>query len=254
MPTSPQADARFEEQVRSAPFIFSGQIVKPGASTVATLPPNDRLAIVKIDTVFRAPAVLGSLTGKRITVQIAAGKPMKTGAKALFYATSWLYGDGIAVVEVARADVPKDKKDMLARVAQAEIRLEDNKLTDRLSRADLVVSGIVADTRPVDRERPEPRSEHDPVWWQADIAVDRMEKGKVQSVIVLAYFPASLDEYWLDVPKLQPRQRGVFILHRGADDKRTILQPPGPALLHPLDFQPAVQLDRVRALLKLASI
>lgn len=250
---SSRPDNRFAELVRSAPFIFSAQIVKPGASTVATLAPTERLAVVKVNTVFRAPPLLGPLEGKQLTIQLASGKPMKAGSRALFYAMSWLYGDGIAVVEVARSDVPKDATDVLARVAQVELRLEDDKLAMRLKRAALVISGMVAGTSPVEPEGRGPRSEHDPIWWQAEIAVDRTEKGKSRGTRVEVYFPASLDEYWIDVPKLEPRQRGVFILHQETEGRRARLQPPGPALLDALDFQPAAHLERVRALLKLAS-
>ena len=246
---SRQRDLRFAEQVRTAPFIFTGQVVTPGATTLAALAPDERLAVVRIDTVFRAPAVLGPIEGKRVTIQLARGRPMKAGARALFYATSWLYAEGIAVVELAREPVPRNPKDVLARVAQAELRLEDDKLGVRLRRAELVVSGVVGETGPLEGERAAPRSEHDPVWWRADIAVERIEKGQADGTRVTAFFPSSLDEYWLDTPKLVPGQRGVFILHR----EKGRMPAPGPALLDPLDFQPPGHLERVRAALKAGS-
>ena len=248
-----QADARFDEQVQAAPFIFTGQIVKTGAAAIAALTPDERLAIVRVDTVLRAPPLLGALRGKRITIQLIARRPMKAGAKALFYATSWLYGDGIGVVEVARESVPKDAKAMLTAVAQAELRIEDGKLSARLQNAELVITGMIETTEPVEHDEREPRSEHDPLWWRADIAIDQVEKGRLREARHSAYFPASLDTYWLDVPKLQRGQRGTFILHRHAEGKRARMAPPGPALLDPLDYQPPSQVERVRALLKLAS-
>jgi hypothetical protein len=248
-----QADARFAEQVRAAPFIFIGQIVKARATAIAALEPDDRLAVVRVDTVLRAPPVLGALKGKRITIQLTCGRPMKAGAEALFYATSWLYGDGIAVVEVARKSVPEDAKAMLAAVAQAELRIEDGKLSERLQLAELVITGMVVETHPVENVAGGPRSEHDPLWWRAEIAIDHIEKGTLAEARHSAYFPSSLDVYWLDVPKLQRGQRGTFILQRHAEGKKALMAPPGPALVHPLDFQLPAQVERVRALLKLAS-
>lgn len=251
-----QADERFADQVRAAPFIFTGQIVKAGATSIVALAPDERLAVVRVDTVLRAPPVLGPLGGKRITIQLISGRPMKAGAKALFYATSWLYGDGIAVVEVARESVPGDAKAMLAAVAHAELRIEDGKLSARLLSAERVITGTVEKTEPVEHVDRGPRSEHDPVWWRAEIAIDQIEKGKPRDARDNAYFPSSLDDYWIDVPKLQRGQRGTFILHlqhRQTEGKRARMLPPGPALLHPLDFQLPAQVERIRALLKLAS-
>ena len=248
---SQPADARFAEQVRAAPFIFTGQIVKARASGIAALAPDERIAVVRVATVLRAPPVLGALGGKLITIQLAEGRPMKVGAKALFYAASWLYGEGIAVVEVARESVPRDAKAMLAAVAQAELRIEDGKLRARLELAELVLTGMVVETDAVEPEDVSPRSEHDPMWWRAEIAIDQTEKGALDEARHSAYFPSSLDVYWLEVPKLQPGQRGTFILHRHAEGKKALMPPPGLALLHPLDFQLPAEVNRVRALLKL---
>lgn len=60
------ADERLVTRVRSAPFIFSGKIIKTGASTVAVLEPNEQVVVVAIRTVFRTPPVLGQLEGRRI--------------------------------------------------------------------------------------------------------------------------------------------------------------------------------------------
>ena len=248
-----QADARFAELVRTAPFIFTAQVVQLGATSVAGLAPNERLAVVKVDSVFRAPPVLESLKNKRVTIQLGGQKSLKAGEKALFYATSWLYGDGVAVVEVARERVPSDLKSLAARVAQVELRFEDEKLNERLHRAEIVITGLVEKVGPIDQDVGSRRSEHDPLWWRAEIAIDHVEKGKAQDMRVTAYFPSSLDEYWLETPKLHADQRGTFILHREAEGKRARMQPPGPALLDPLDFQPLAQTERVRAMLKLAS-
>lgn len=252
-PVTP-ADARFVERVRSAPFIFAGRIVKRGASTMAMVEPNDQVAVVAVDSVFRAPPVLGRLEKTRVTVQLAPGRTASAGDRILFYATSWMYGDGLAVVEVAREALPKDLAATRARVARAELAIEDEKLAARLRAAATVVSGAVLATRPLEESIRGHRSEHEPVWWLADVAVDHYEKGRGGEPRITVVFPSSVDEYWLDVPKLEAGDRGVFLLHQRAQGKKDRFPPPGPALLDPLDFHALTQLERIRALLKLNAI
>ena len=189
-----------------------------------------------------------------LTVRFAEGKPSKAGARALFYAGSWLYAEGIAVVERSRSAAPKDDKEMLARVAAAELRLHDDELLNRLRLATLVLSGLVEETEVYERTEGGRRSEHDPVWWRARVVVEHADKGKLREPRLAIYFPSSLDEYWIDVPKLHPGQRGTFILHRTATGKSARFAPPGPAILDALDYQPQVQTERVRSLLKLGSL
>lgn len=251
--TTKTSEARFAEQVQSAPFIFVGRIVQPGASTVREIAPQPGLAVVLVEDVYRAPVSLGALKGTRLTIMLDRKRPTEKGTRTLFYATSWMYSDGIAVVEVARASVPADAKVMLERVVRAELLGEDEKLADRLRRADLVVTGLVESVSPIEAQRTSLTSEHDPVWWRSDLLIDRANKGQLKEPRLAIAFPASLDEYWIDVPKLQAGQRGLFILHRQSDSKRARLRPPLPAVLDPLDVQPMTQAERVRALLKLAA-
>lgn len=253
--TRKNPEARFAEQVQSAPFIFVGRVVESGASTVREIAPQAGLAVVLVEEVYRAPVTLGDLKGKPLTIMLDGKKSADKGARALFYATSWMYSDGIAVVEVGRSAVPRDAGAMLERVVRAEVRGEDQKLLARLASAELVVTGRVERISPIEEARTSLTSEHDPVWWRADLVIDRAEKGRLKEPRLTIAFPASLDEYWIDVPKLQAGQRGLFLLHGVAgvaEGKRARMRPPAPALLDALDFQPMVQCDRVRALLKLA--
>jgi hypothetical protein len=246
------SDAQFIERVRAAPFVFSASVLKTGASSVSTLPAAEGLAVLKVDAVARAPAVVGSLRGKRITLRCASTP--RVGDKAVYYAAGWLYGDGLALVEIAREAMPKIGRDWIEKIARAELWLADDRLASRLRDAAMVVDGLVEQTEPAERKDDAPatpRSEHDPLWWRARIAVGGVVKGPLPDPWVDAYFPSSVDEYWLDVPKLRVGQRGLFLLHRRAASRKESLQPPGPALVDALDFQLPTQADRLQALLKL---
>lgn len=245
---------RIDPFVAGAQFIFTGRVVKPVGSTVSALAGRADVGVVKIEAVFRGPATLGPLKGKLLTVRFAEGKPSKVGTRALFYAGSWIYAEGVAVVERSRSAPPKDDKEMLARVAAAELRLHDDKLLSRLRLATIVLSGLVEETEVYERTEGGRRSEHDPVWWRAWVVVEHADKGRLREPRLAIYFPSSLDEYWIDVPKLHPGQRGTFILHRTATGKSARFAPPGLAILDALDYQPQVQTERVRSLLKLGSV
>lgn len=249
--TTTNAEEAFFDRVRSAPFIFTGQVVRTEASSVREIAPGPGLALVQVREVFRAPPTLGDIKGKRLTVRLDPKRDIKRGSAALFYATSWIYSDGIAVVEVGREAVPRDSRAMLERVVRAEVQAEDAKLTTRLRDAAMVVTGAVERVSPIEADRTAMTSEHDPVWWRAELMLDRTEKGQAKEPRLSIAFPASLDEYWIETPKLQVGQRGVFILHSEAEGERARMRPPAPAILDALDFQPMAHADRVRALLKL---
>ena len=59
-----------------------------------------------------------------------------------------------------------------------------------------------------------PISEHDPLWREAVVAVDAVEKGHHPGDQAVVQFPASRDVAWYRVPKLQEGQQGVFLLHK----------------------------------------
>ena len=248
-----RSDAAFDAQVRAAPFIFTGRIVKSQGSTVGMLEGQPGVGTVKVDTVLRSPVVVEPLEGRTLTMRFGEGKATKAGTRAMFYATGWLYAEGIAVVELARAALPKNVAVMRERVVAAGLRVHDEPLVERLRHAALVVTGRVDRTAPRSADERQPTSEHAPLWQAAEIAVERTEKGRLRERTLIAYFPASFDEYWLDVAKLEPGMRGTFLLHRESQGKRSRFPAPGPALMHALDFQPTAQTERVRLLLKLAA-
>ena len=97
-------------------------------------------------------------------------------------------------------------------------------------------------------------TEHDPEWWECVIEVATVEKGTVKvgkskavKTQVVAYFAHSTDVAWYRAPKLKEGDRGLFILHEGEFRSRPT---PGPALIHPVDFQPMGEVERVRKLVK----
>jgi hypothetical protein len=60
-------------------------------------------------------------------------------------------------------------------------------------------------------------------------------------------FARSMDIAWYGAPKVKAGDRGVWLLHRRDTRGKPV---PDLAIVHPLDFQPAPELENVRALLR----
>jgi hypothetical protein len=244
------APATVEQLARSSQFVFHGTVNRLEASTLAQLPAHERTAVVNVDEVIHSPATLDDFTGKEITVLLAKPDADKPGEQAVFFTTSWLYGESLAVIEqghVGAADLPGLRK----QVASIITGMRDEELQDRLARASLVVVGKVRDTRPHKSERPQPVTEHAPDWWQADVTVESVEKGKLAKDRVAVLFAASTDEFWSDSPKFTPGQDGIWILQRNQKERGwPVMREPGLTALSPLDYHPRGDLERIRSVLR----
>jgi hypothetical protein len=111
-------------------------------------------------------------------------------------------------------------------------------------------------------------SEHDPIWQEALVHVESVEKGSTGGKQVVVRFPGSNDVRWRNHPKLRPGQQGVFLLSaesaRGPGEKRAVSSRPGAARLTTMAVpptldaanqatsqpQPISSIERIRLLLK----
>ena len=85
------------------------------------------------------------------------------------------------------------------------------------------------------------------MWWQATIKVESVEKGTHIGATKTILFASSRDIAWYQAPKVKEGDRGVWLLHnRDAQGKPA----PAQAIVHPLDFQPMEELERLRTLLR----
>ena len=237
--------------VRQSQIVFQGTIQKVGAATEPSLPVDDRTSVVRVDQVLRAPDRFPPLKGREVTVQLRRDLPATSGESGVFFTRAWSYGKTLAVLEVGRMDV-RYASALPGQIREAERAVADEKLAQRVAKAQLIVLGQVTGTRPAPRDRKSPVTEHDPVWWEATIAVRSVEKGeKPASLRVL--FPASTDEMWIDAPKLRRGMNALFLLQRDQQEKgMPLLRRPGWTALDPLDVLPPDQVGRVRQLLKKA--
>jgi len=262
-----QPDANVDDLVKDATIIFRGSVQKVKAATLPEIEPTPETIVVKVDEVLHGSQAFRDYTGQAVTVQLTAGPVPAVGQNPIFYANSWLSGEGLAVKGVARLERAADTAASVAR------QKADKPLRDRLTAAQVVVSGKVTAVRPV----PPPAvaralealqggqttrvSEHNPDWQEAVVQVARVEKGQLAAAAnntVTVIFPASKDVLWYQAPKFQQGQEGMFLLHKTPTipevaamvKARSADQPETYAAPEPHDFVPNAQIEKARTLLR----
>jgi hypothetical protein len=246
-----------------ADIVFTGKIEHDGPATPAEIPEGTRAVTVVVDRVIAKPSAVVLAKDNRITVAIA-GPPSNypAGMRATFYTVGWIYGDIVAVRELAHeADVPKAPATATPS-ADIDSDLRDAKLAKLIDEADAVVVGRVVSVGPATGalvgapadSGTLPVSEHDPQWRDATIQVDSWLKGASQKQQVVVRFPSSIDVSWYNVPKLKSGMSGTFLLHqdrfsgRAAPRTAAGLEQPTFALVASTDLIPTNDAPRARRL------
>ena len=230
---------------RSASLIFSGTVVKLGASELPTLPAREHYAVIQVDRGLRVDPALGDLRRKSITmVTKPASGDLKEGQKAVFFTRSWIHGKGIAVHEVGRLGIESEDA-----VANAVAALPDLHVKERLQSAQRVLLAEVSEIRKVPNQK---RTRDAPFWSVAVLTVIEALKGGAESAQV--FFPTSKTRPWFRAPRFTLHQRGVFLLH--ADEPRAVGWLDGTTAanetftaLDPADFQPESRVEEIKKLL-----
>jgi hypothetical protein len=240
-----QQEASMESLIRQATFVFVGTVVRTNATTMSEIPASDATAVVRVDEIVEAPGAPPDLKGQVITVKLSAAGSVKEGQQATFFTKGWLLGESLAVIELGHTATSAQVREQVQTTRQ---KAADEALKEEITSAEAVVAGTVASVKPSSIRHI--GSEHDPDFYEAEITVDSVLKGKVTGHAVVVLFPNSDDVMWQSAPKFKPRQQGIWLLHRnqtnvpGVKDQYTALKP--------LDFQPPGELERIRSLSKAA--
>lgn len=248
--------ASVNDLTSQAGFVFEGQVVELGASAASGFAATPASAVVRVTRILKSTPSLAMYTGQQITVQMEQPASLKAGEQAVFFTHGIHYGDGLVVSELG--NVPAGDTTMQDQVNTAVQSASDTELTQRLAQAELVVSGIASAPAPlapaagplsaaVVGTGRRPVSEHDPDWWQTIIKVATVEKGADPGATTTVIFPHSMDIAWYQSPKVKEGDSGLWLLHNRDLAGRPV---PAHAIVHPLDFQPAAAMDRVRSLIK----
>ena len=237
-------------------FIFVGKVVKLKAATMEGLA-AENTAIVQVERVISAPDIFTTMGGHQITVRFKKASDIKKGASLTFFTNGWIFGESVAVDVVGTAEETGGNV-TASLVRSASVSSKDSVLRERFESAELVVAGRVTEMAKSDKG-PTYISEHDPNWHEATIDIDEVVKGKKDIKQVKMLFPNSDDVRWHKIGKYAPGQQGVWLLHpgqqqdtKGIPAKVMAAVPAGPDVLtalHPSDYLPLHELERVRAMI-----
>lgn len=190
-----------------ADFVFAGTVQKVGASSMPRIAGSERTIVVRVDQVVTAPESVELRPGD--TVTMAVGKPgaFAAGAQMLFYADAWMYGSGLALVELAHDT-------QLTAAAGARQAVQNARFAARIRGADMVVLGMVQSTRAAPAAGARRVTEHDPMWQEAVVKVKMGIKGAEADQTVVVRFPGSMDVAWYRAPKLKQGQEATLFMKR----------------------------------------
>ncbi len=229
-------------------FVFQGTVLLHNTATIALDDVRD-LAVVRVDEVVDAPPPLDKLAGQQITVKLKDLGGTPVGGERVFFTSAWHFGESVGVIEVGSYAIERQRfrVERLRKEIQVWRQAEaDRQLRARLQEAQLVILGQVASVRPHEKERG-PWSEHDPEWWEAEIAVADVLKGRVEDSTIVVLYANSDDVMWHDSPKLQGGEEGIWILPSA---RTAHLLPEQLAFTDQRDLRPKSEQDGLRTLLR----
>jgi hypothetical protein len=177
-------------------------------------------------------------------------RPIKTGSRAVWWATSWMYDNEIGVIETARADgvgIMAAAVDVVA----ARLAALDAKVVERVRSADLVVSGTVVNIEDLGADG----IAEGTTWRRALTRVTAVLKGEAGAEVVIQ-FPGMGSPRWATVPRLVLDQPGVFILRRPSREPRLSKVRISGAwvALDPNDVHAPSSLARIEAFVRIAAL
>jgi len=221
-------------------IIYLGTVTATNAS-LPGVPAGEGTVQTRIDSVLTAPSALVPLDGRTVILVAEEGRAPALNDRFIFFAQTMLVGEELALREIGRVSAAS-ADDLRSQIQSSELRLEDERLAQRLSAVDVVAIGRVV---AIDTTVPPPQvpvTEHDPQWQRASLEISAVLSGDLPDRSVTLLFPGTLDVAWVDAPRPSAQQEAVWLLTFNRDIKAY-------TALDPLDVQPVEQTDRIRRLI-----
>jgi len=262
----PQGQNNQAALVKQSSIIFSGTVSQLGAVSFVGVPQSPQTIVVRVDSVLKKPPAVSLKKGDNITVEVKDPSAFQQGAQATFYAEGWIFGSGVAVKELGHDFSPgggapaEGARTAETALGQMQKQISDQDLQNRMASSDLVVIGRITDvhrwTIPKSAAARYHISEHSADWHEAVLQIKTILKGtKPKGGKMAVRFPLSRDVAWVNSPKFQKQQQGIFFLKRdqvSGDPTATLGggQVYAYTCLKPGDWLPLSDEARVRSLLK----
>ena len=224
----------------TAGFVFKGRVLRRGSAEV------ENAVVVEIQEVLKGTDVLRGLVGGEGIVVGAESDTVAEGDEYVFFTDCVSLGETAILREHGRREHSRASRREVDEAVRVAL---DRPLAERIAGADMIVTGTVTGTKPVEREFP-PRSEHDPEWSIAQVAIESVPKGRSSRKNLEVLYASSIDIAWYRSPKLEEGASGVFILRvRDEEEAPEKVPPTVYQATHPLDFLPRDRLPDVERLL-----
>ena len=262
----PHAQNNQAALAKQSSIVFSGTVSQLAATSFAGVPQSQNTIVVRVDSVLKKPPAVSLKKGDNVTVELKDPSAFQQGTQATFYTEGWIFGAGVAVKELGHelntaggAPATGAAAGETA-LAQIQKQVSDQDLQNRIASSELVVIGRVTDvhrwTIPKSAAARYHTSEHSADWHEAVLQINSILKGaKPKKNKMVVRFPLSRDVAWVNSPKFQKQQQGIFFLKRDqvSGDPTASLggyQVDVYTCLKPGDWLPMSEEARVRSLLK----
>jgi hypothetical protein len=192
-------------------FVFSGTLLLTGTSTIDATDASD-LAVVEVDQIFKGREQFKSFAADKITLKLKDRTKVVEGGKYIFFTRSWIFSESLGLIEVGnqKLEPSTNLKEVQKQVDKVEQTEKERELKNRLSLAELVVSGQIIDIKRFQSD--EGVTEHAPEWQRADIKVDKVMKGTPSGDTISFLFAGSKDVMWYNSPKFDKNSTGIWLL------------------------------------------
>ena len=227
----PSAAALLEGQnnqaalAKQSSIVFSGTVNQLGTVSFAGVPQSPQTIVVRVDFVLKKPAAVSLKKGDNVTVEVKDPSAFQPGAQATFYTEGWIFGSGVAVKELGHDFNPgggapaEGSPTGQPALGQMQKQISDQDLQNRIASSDLVVIGRITDvhrwTIPKSAAARYHVSEHSADWHEAVLQIKSILKGtKPKGSKMAVRFPLSRDVAWVNSPKFQTQQQGIFFLKK----------------------------------------
>ena len=251
---------------KQSSIVFSGTVSQLGATSFAGIPQSPNTIVVRVDSVLKKPPAISLKKGDNVTVELKDPSAFQQGTQATFYTEGWIFGSGVAVKELGHefnsggGTAASGAGAAESALVQAQKQISDQDLQNRIASSELVVIGRVTDvhrwTIPKSAASRYHTSEHSADWHEAILQIDSVLKGtRPKKGKMVVRFPLSRDVAWVNSPKFEKLQRGIFFLKKDqvSGDPTASLggyQVDVYTCLKPGDWLPLSEEARVRSLLK----
>jgi hypothetical protein len=233
--------------VATAGFVFRGSIQREWQGDAPAIPPEaGEIVASRIDQVLRSSQVLRGVAGQSALVISSHAGTLRQLRSVILFTDCVSLGRQLLLREIGYVETGTAASHQ---VAEAIREADQRPLRQRVAGADLIVTGEVAESHPTESAK-KPKSEHDPVWWIARVAVKSVLKGRKPTGKIEVLFANSTDLAWFKSPKLHPGTSGILLLRHLTDVEAPKDAPPAAyQATDPLDLLPLERLAEVERLL-----